>query len=185
MAPYYDEGEYTATIVGHYYLPGDYGLQLVIEIEPEVDIQVRKRSVYLNWLDQDGNPDKFADRTVHALHALGYYDAPSQLDPKSSNPRSLIGVSAQFRCQYKKNGNEGWYIITPYEPKERPPVDAKALRSLDALFGTELKAGKPADEPPPQRPPQDATAAAITRDDVNQALDEATTDDGTDDGIPF
>jgi len=140
-APYYSEGNYQATIRSHTFTPGQYGVQLVIGIEPVVDVEAYPRTVYLPFLDAEENPDKNIDRTISALNSIGYADNPSRLDPQSDNPASLIGTEITVTCKYNKDGKERWYIKTPREECE--PVAKTTLRKLDALFGKELKKGKP------------------------------------------
>ena len=175
MAPYYDQGDYNATIVRHYYTQGQYGLQLAIEIEPEGGD--RKRTVYLGLLDENGNTAQYADRTVEALHAIGYHDQPSRLDPQSANPASLVGQEIEVTCKYNKNNNESWYVRTPRP--ENVPVEPKTLRQIDALFGKAVNDGKKASQPQPETKPPSPSADA-----VNRELDTAAEAEAPD-GIPF
>jgi hypothetical protein len=149
--PYYAEGDYTATITSHTFTPGQYGVQLVIGIEPHVEGNAYPRTIYLPFLDVDGNPDKNIERTIAALAEIGYHDAPSRLDAGSENPVSLIGNEIGARCNYNKDGRERWYIKTEREPLAA--VDKPTLRRLDALFGKQLRAAKTKDGPPSAKNP--------------------------------
>ena len=135
--PYYAEGNYQATIVSHTFTPGQYGVQLVIGIEPHTDGKSYSRTIYLPFLDADENPDKNIERTMTALATIGFAGNPSQLDPQSDNPVSLVGNEITATCKYNQDSKERWYVTTEREPIK--PVTKPMLRKLDALFGKELK----------------------------------------------
>jgi len=153
MAVYYKEGTYTASILSHTFAPGKFGVQLVIEIEPFVDGNIYKRTVFLPFLDEQGNPAKYADKTIEVLQSIGYYDDPSRLDNQSANPISLVGTEITAYCKHT-GGKERWYINTPREQVEREVVDKNTLRKLDALFGRQLKKPKAATAKPALAPVQ-------------------------------
>lgn len=156
--PYYAEGDYTATIISHTFAPGEYGVQLVIGIEPNVEAQMYPRTIYLPFLDKDENPDKNYERTIAALNHIGYADNPSRLDKDSDNPASLVGNEIDVVCKYSNAGKERWFIKTPRE--EREPVGKAMLRKLDSLFGKELKKGAAAQVKTPEPSKQSFTADA-------------------------
>ena len=190
MAIYYGEGTYQATILSHTFTPSDYGVQLSVVIEPIVDGEAKPRTVYLAFLDAEGNPSEYSDKTVEVLQTLGYSDDPSRLDANSDNPVSLVGVECTAYCKHK-DGKERWYINTPRANLE--PVEPKILKRLDVLFGKQLK--KSTSTPTPTKAPivggpiTPATRKVLEKAKVdtsaNADIDAANAELAGNDDIPF
>jgi hypothetical protein len=180
MAIYYGEGEYPAIIVSHTFSAGQYGTQLVIEIEPQSSGNTNKRTAYLGFLDGDGKTDKNIEKTLAFLRSIGYCDDPSRLDANSPNPASLIGTEVTAFCRHNvKDDKEKWYLNAPKEA-----VDRKVLSKLDSLFGKQLKNQAPATCPKPSPTAKARNALTDTKPkDIDAANNELA--DAVGDDIPF
>lgn len=152
MAIFYEQGRYICRITDHglsesskkgtpfvfikvrpisYLAPGTH--------EPESVSQSFERTInkYLT--------DKTVENVARDLRNIGFDgDSFAQLDRGNDNAVNLTGQDVECYCEIEtftdQNGQtkekETWNIAFTFEMK---PIDAKAVRSLDAMFGKALK----------------------------------------------
>lgn len=127
--------------------------------------------------------DKTIEWVQQDLEKLGFDgDSFGQIDLQHSHCCDLRGTELAFSCTHEADNRaeyagvlrERWSIASDSGAPQVKPLDSKALRQLDAMFGKSLKAikknGKKA-EPAEELPPLTAanlaaeTAAAIAKDD--------------------
>jgi hypothetical protein len=119
------------------------------------------------WLPE-GN-EQSVDIMLTSLETLGLdltgLERFTQLDPRSQNHVSFVGLTISAQCTYEtSNGKtyERWEV--PFSGMKQPEtLDEPSIRKLDAMFGKKLKAkaetAKP--KPKPQKPlSQDIAEAA-------------------------
>lgn len=128
-----------------------FALEVIIEarIFPGNDVQRVKernqRTVYMYLTDAT------IEFVTEQLAHIGYDKSSlSFLDPDKEGFHDFEGKEIELRCghgTYKNETQEKWSISVPREAAV--PLDPKALRSLDALFGKAMRTKKPKVEQPP------------------------------------
>jgi hypothetical protein len=141
----------------------------------------------------------YAERTVYMyltaktigfvtekLRAIGYTrNSLRFLDPATDGYHNFEGAEVPLWCKhdsYDGKLREKWDISTGGAGVKLDPVDAKALRGLDVLFGKAAKA-LPATTKPTTEAKQPTPTPEPPTDDPNGTLQEAAVDEGDD--VPF
>ena len=163
---HYEQGTYHIQIIEQGFDEGKYGLSFWLKFS--VTGGEYERTAFLSLIDEEGNPARYAEKSMEVLRHLGFSGAEGKLsilDPRHPQCVSFVGIECEGYCSHKvkDDGNvvERWYINTPRDGMETKPPEKDTLRKLDALFGKELKqAAKDNPQPPP---PQDGYSAPAER----------------------
>ena len=158
MATHYEVGRYWAKLAKTALSEASTGTaQLVItfDVQGRIDpanpdgellpCQNYERSIFraitektINWLMED-------------LQTLGFEGTSfQQLDPQDQKFIDLKGVEFEVYCNHKTwqgISKEDWSLAGSGGGPPIKPLDAEAVRKLDALFGKRLKEGKKYSEP--------------------------------------
>ena len=138
--------------------------------------------------------DKTVEWVVQDMEKLGFSgDSFAKIDLNSPGCCDLRGTEAAFTCQHEPHYQTGvpherWSVAGDGAGLEVKPLDSKALRQLDAMFGKYLKKGtKPAApvkaaETPPVKRQTVAKEPEHPFPDPNAQLQEFANED---DSVPF
>lgn len=158
MSAKYDKGVYLATVQRQYMGQSKekntpyFALEVIIEarVFPGNDVQRvdrNPRTVYMYLTDAT------IEFVTEQLAFIGYDNSSlAFLDPEKPGFHNFEGKEIELWCghgTYKGETQEKWSISVPREPPA--PLDPKALRSLDALFGKAMRTKKPKSESPAEQ----------------------------------
>jgi hypothetical protein len=144
QGPYYQQGRYLCEIVDHGLTTASTGtLQEAVKFrvlegtQPQCDVAQYERTAYL------AITEKTMSYLVPKLGAMGI-DGLKQLKKGDPAYRDLSGVQVEMYCKHEaqsgQESREKWDIASSQSKSlELKPVDDKALRQLDMLFGVERK----------------------------------------------
>jgi hypothetical protein len=149
-APFYGVGLHQGQIVGQGFTKAKStgNLQLMLQVKilgvPEGNSYIPHQQQYTRTIYY-ALTDKTAPFVIEALKTLGYEgETISQLDPGHKSHVSLVGRQCDLWCSYEANQDntgerERWSISKGAQEIE--PMDGKALRQLDSLFGKAFSGG--------------------------------------------
>lgn len=177
MAPAYDVGRYWGRITNQQLGESRNGHpQLVITFlilgrvdptDPDGDLvpcDQRERSVFRVIMEST------LDYVVEDLALLGFYGSSfRQLDLQAANAVNLCGSELAFFCdhdEYQGKVREKWSIARDGGVQIKP-LDDKAVRQLDAMFGAGLKT-----LPKPKAKPKPEPTAEVSP-PIDEAIEEA------------
>lgn len=142
--PFYPAGRYRCEIVDHGLTTAGTGTVqeairfLVLEgTQPAAEVTQYERTAYLPVTE------KTMQYLVPKLAAIGI-DGLKQLKKGDPSYKSLAGTYVEMYCKHEsqpgKETREKWDVASSQgTPLEFKPIDDKALRQLDMLFGKEKK----------------------------------------------
>lgn len=170
--PYYPKGSYKGTITEQALTKSEGGssyVALKMKINgAAVGLEDYERTIKLYITDAA------VAYTVEKLRAIGY-DRHNfkEIDPSTPGYFEFEGIEASVYCKHEvgQNGTglfEKWDISTPKAGRTIEPLEPKALRELDNLFGKAFKAAPVATATRPAQAPQPARGfdPGISDDDV-------------------
>lgn len=128
---------------------------------------------------------------VETLAILGFTgDKITQLDPSSPNHQTFVGNDYDFWCSHKQlqdgsGERERWQVSKGPQVMELKPLDPKAARQLDSLFGAALKGNKKATRSSTTLEPDGMATSASMRREVEDYAADPTEDEDDSDPLPF
>jgi hypothetical protein len=149
-SPFYQPGQYVAEVTQQALGEAGTGTpQFVLRVkilgrpdpaEPDsyVPVQQYERTIYRAITENT------IDYVMEDLKTLGFAgNSFSDLDPASPNHQSFAGKQIDVYCKHeddqKGNTREKWGLSGRQKALEVKPLDSKKTRSLDSLFGKNLK----------------------------------------------
>lgn len=173
MKPFYEKGRYICEMVNQGITkskntgtPQIVWRFLVLETENHEPVDAQyERTIYR------AVTDKTMPYVLQDLQTLGFqYDSFKMIDPNTPGYQDFTGKQFLAFCsheEYEGSTREKWGIANEGAAFEVTPLDAPALRQLDALFGKQLKTLK--ETAPAEKPVgvgAEAGGLGVTDDDV-------------------